>query len=90
LSPFGVADLLGNCWQYTSVFADTHTRRVILKGGSNYKPTIQGGHDWYFPQARNLSQHQVMLLMGDSFERAGTVSFRCVLDTFEGSVPRDR
>ena len=31
-SGFGVADLVGNVWQYISTFADDHTRSVLLKG----------------------------------------------------------
>lgn len=31
-SPFGVADLVGNVWQYTDEFADEHTSRVVLRG----------------------------------------------------------
>lgn len=38
-SPFGVADLVGNVWQYTDEFVDAHTRGVLLRGGSNYRPT---------------------------------------------------
>ena len=84
-SAFGVADLVGNVWQYTSWFADARTRRVVLKGGSNYhaqaEVTPTSRKNWYFPQARqNLTLHNVMLLMDESYERAGTVGFRCVAD----------
>ena len=86
-SPFNVSDLVGNAWEYTSVFLDAHTRRVVLKGGSNYKPDYHpqppnyNKHNWYFPQTRdNLTQHNVAFLMSDSFERAGTVGFRCARD----------
>ena len=47
-SPFGVKDLVGNVWQYTDEFQDTHTRTAVLRGGSNYKPhgsTWQGALD---------------------------------------------
>ena len=78
---------VGLVWQYTSLFEDAHTRRAVLKGGSNYQsttgsyphyPPTVGAKDWYFPQARNLSLHNIMLLMSPSYERAGTVGFRCV------------
>jgi iron(II)-dependent oxidoreductase len=78
----------GNVWQLTSSFTDSHTRRVVLKGGSNYRPTYKPGvpafnlnkADFYYPQARNLVEHNIAFLMSDSFERAGTVGFRCVRD----------
>merc|ERR1712137_244580 len=76
-SPFGVSDLIGNVWQYTSEFQDEHTRAVILKGGSNYRPL---GSKWYFPQAKALNKHEKYFLMDDSYERAGTIGFRCVVD----------
>lgn len=37
LSPFGVSDLVGNVWQYTSEFGDVHTRGIVVRGGSNYR-----------------------------------------------------
>lgn len=42
-SLFGGSDFVGNVWQYTSSFTDAHTRRVVLKGGSNYKPAYKPG-----------------------------------------------
>jgi len=76
-SPFGVADLVGNVWQYTDEFQDDHTRAVLLRGGSNYLPS---GSSWYFPQALELNKHNKYFLMDDRYERAGTVGFRCVVD----------
>ena len=80
-----MADLVGNVWQFTSAFADEHTRGVVLKGGSNYRPearlTNHSTKNWYFPQTRqSLTLHNKMLLMDESYERAGTVGFRCVKD----------
>jgi len=80
-SPFGVQDLVGNVWQYTSEFYDNHTRYVILRGGSNYRPA---GSHWYFPNQMELNTHQKYFLMDDTYERAGTVGFRCVVDFSEG------
>ena len=85
-SAFNVSDLVGHVWEYTSAFEDLHSRSVVLKGGSNYQaigPPPNGR--WYFPQAHNLTQHNRMALMDESYERAGTVGFRCVRDV-EGSA----
>ena len=76
-SPFGVSDLIGNVWQYTDEFQDEHTRAVILRGSSNYRPN---GSMWYFPEALELNTHNKYFLMSDSYERAGTIGFRCVFD----------
>jgi len=76
-SVFGVSDLVGNVWQYTDEFQDDHTRAVILRGGSNYRPE---GSNWYFPQALELDEHQKYFLFNERYERAGTIGFRCVVD----------
>merc|ERR1711964_309579 len=83
-SPFGVSDLVGNVWQYTDEFQDEHSKAVILRGGSNYRPA---GSDWYFPQALELYKHNKYFLFDDSYERAGTIGFRCVVDAI--STDRD-
>ena len=46
-SPFGLMSMIGNVWQMTDEYADGHTRSVILRGGSNYRPS---GSGWYLPQ----------------------------------------
>ncbi len=76
-SPFGVMDLVGNVWQMTDEFVDEHTRAGILKGGSYYRPR---GSMWYFPQAHRLEEHGKLLLMAPSYDRSGTLGFRCVQD----------
>ena len=75
-SPFRVMDLVGNVWQWTEEYADEHTRAAILRGGSYYQPQ---GSIWYFPQAYKNNQHGKLLLMAPSYDRAGTLGFRCVM-----------
>ena len=65
--------------------ADSHTRSVLLRGGSNYRPSASG---WYLPQtlrgsrsiAPTLNEHQKYFLFDNRYERAGTVGFRCAAD----------
>ncbi|HEX7359730.1 MAG TPA: SUMF1/EgtB/PvdO family nonheme iron enzyme [Bryobacteraceae bacterium] len=76
-SPFGVMDLVGDVWQWTDEYADEHTGAAILRGGSYYQPQ---GSIWYFPQAYRNDRHSKLLLMAPSYDRSGTVGFRCVVD----------
>jgi formylglycine-generating enzyme required for sulfatase activity len=76
-SPFGVMDLVGNVWQWTEEFIDTHTRAATLRGGEYYQPQ---GSMWYFPQAYKLTEHGKLLLTAPSLDRSGGVGFRCVRD----------
>lgn len=82
-SVFGVSDLVGNVWQFTDEFQDDHTRAVILRGGSNYRPS---GSHWYLPQALELDTHEKYFLFNERYERAGTIGFRCVVDAEEAST----
>ena len=79
-SMFGVTDLIGNVWQYTDEFKDIHTRSVIVMGSSNYRPQ---GSQWYFPTAYQLNQHNKYFLMDNSYERCGTIGFRCAADAVQ-------
>lgn len=91
-SAFGVSDLVGNVWQYTaSEFYDAHTRAVLLRGSSYYRPYTGTAYpsypqylNWYFPAALELNKHAKYFLMDDAYERAGTIGFRCVKDADEG------
>jgi formylglycine-generating enzyme required for sulfatase activity len=78
VSTFGVMDMVGNVWQWTDEYVDEHTRSAILRGGSYYRPQ---GSMWYFPQAYRNDQHGKLLLMAPSIDRAGTLGFRCVVDS---------
>ncbi|HEX3683251.1 MAG TPA: SUMF1/EgtB/PvdO family nonheme iron enzyme [Bryobacteraceae bacterium] len=76
-SAFGVTDMVGNVWQWTDEYVDEHTRGGILRGGDYYQPQ---GSVWYFPEAYRNDQHGKLLLMAPSYDRAGTLGFRCVVD----------
>jgi formylglycine-generating enzyme required for sulfatase activity len=76
-SVFGVGDLVGNVWQFTDEYQDGHTRSVVLRGGSNYRPA---GSIWYFPNDPSLITHNKYFLMNPRYERGGTVGFRCAAD----------
>ncbi len=70
-------DLVGNVWQWTDEFEDSHTRAAVIRGGSHYQPQ---GSGWYLPQAYLLSEHGKYLLMAPGLDRSGAIGFRCAKD----------
>jgi len=92
-SPHNVSDAVGLLWQYTDSFVDDHTLAVVLKGSSLFNPILSGDFpalpqpgNWYFPTARKLTQHNRLMLLDDSYDRAATVGFRCAADHPSGAV----
>jgi len=91
-SPFNVSDLVGFVWQYTDEFRDSHDRAVLVKGSGNYHPPqVSAAYpasltflNWYFPPALEVNKHNKYFLMSPSFERAGTLGFRCAADHAKG------
>jgi formylglycine-generating enzyme required for sulfatase activity len=74
-SEFGVQNVFGHVWQWTSVFSDEHTRAAFIVGGSFYRPA---GSGWYLRHPENLREHNKLLTMDDSYDRSGAIGFRCV------------
>lgn len=50
--------------------------------GKNISHPMGGSH-WYFPPAYKLNTYNKYYLMSGSYERAGTVGFRCVADAVD-------
>jgi iron(II)-dependent oxidoreductase len=79
MSPFNIADLVGNVWQITNDVYDNGSYFFnIIRGGSYYNPAssiwyVKGG-----PQP--LNKTQMLLLVSPGFDRCATVGFRCVKD----------
>lgn len=71
-SVFGLRSMVGNVWQMTDNYMDGHTSSVILRGGSNYRPS---GSGWYLPQTlrgnrsltTGLNEHEKYFLMDDRY-----------------------
>ena len=77
------------CWN-SSVDGTLQMQRVNNNVPGSYDPQTgknlshpMGGSHWYFPPAFKLSSYNKYYLMGGSYERAGTVGFRCVADAVD-------
>ena len=95
-SPFGVKDLLRSVWQFTDEVTSSHSRAALVRGGSNWRAGFPDGKKnnigshWYFaPTSLPLVEHNKYELMSDSYERAGTLGFRCVADVLNSATRCD-
>jgi formylglycine-generating enzyme required for sulfatase activity len=83
-SPFGVQDGMGLVWQWTNEFQDFRTGVALIRGGSYW---VAQGSDWYPKNnihdatTTTLRTHNMLRLMDASYDRHGTVGFRCVQDS---------
>uniref|UniRef100_A0A7S2RS12 Sulfatase-modifying factor enzyme-like domain-containing protein n=1 Tax=Mucochytrium quahogii TaxID=96639 RepID=A0A7S2RS12_9STRA len=77
-----LCDMVGRVWQMTDSFCDEHTCGQLLRGGSFYRPQPSTLFDpnWYFPQAYANNLHSKFITLSESYDRSGTVGFRCVKD----------
>ena len=95
-SPFGLLDALGLVFQWTNAFSDAHSASAILRGSSYYHPPscpwyfpnaqvpeVNCSH--WLPAAKvapwgTLLSHNKLMTMAPSYDRHGTVGFRCAAD----------
>ena len=75
-SGYGVEDLCGNAWEWTrDIAGDGRHQFALLRGGSWYR----GEHFWHFAGGpHRIHSHEKLPLFAGNFNRASTLSFRCV------------
>lgn len=98
-SPFGVMDGVGLIWQWTNPSTDEHTSSLLIRGASYYHPPacpwylpnlaiseVNCSH-WLPPSetsvAGTLWTHAKLMAMSPSYNRHGTIGFRCAADTLK-------
>ncbi len=74
-----LSGLSGLVWQLTNdVYMSGSYRYIMMKGGSNFKPSSS----WWYVQGgpKEPDYRQYLLRVSEGFERNATVGFRCVKD----------
>jgi len=95
-SPFGLLDALGLVWQWTNSFTDAHSGSAILRGSSYFHPpscpwyfpnqqVAEVNCSAWLPPSKvehwgTLWTHNKLMTMAPSYDRHGTVGFRCAAD----------
>jgi formylglycine-generating enzyme required for sulfatase activity len=82
-SPYGVLDMAGLVWEWTSEFVDERTRAAVLRGGSAFRLESydQFGDNWYFPGGMPYDQHGNFVPFASSFPGWGSHKYPAALST---------